>query len=114
MPTNPVVDQYFIELERPTEHDGSQHPIRAMAVNTADTADSAKTAETWWSLDGTRANLLSVMGAAPDDVDWYIQQLEDNRYVQLVASVSGVKPSKAIFNSRELVRIGFHPDDLEI
>jgi hypothetical protein len=111
MATTTVVDQYVVELERPGELDSSLYPIRAMATNTA---DASKTAETWLSLDGTRASLIAVMGAGPEIVDWYLQQLEDQRYVQLEASVPGVKVARAIFNSRELVRIGFEPDDLEM
>src|SRR5450432_537510 len=110
MATNTVVDQYFVELERPSEHDNSPNPIRAMAMNTA---DPSKTSETWWSRDATRVNLLSVLGAAPDLVDWYLQQLEDHRYVKLEASVPGTRAARPIFNSRELVRIGFPPADLE-
>jgi hypothetical protein len=111
MATNTVVDQYYLELERPSEHDNSPKPIRAMAMNTA---DSTKTAETWWSRESAKANLLAVMGAAPELVDWYLQQLEDHRYVQLETSVPGTKAGRPIFNSRELVRMSFAPDDLEL
>jgi hypothetical protein len=54
------------------------------------------------------------MGAAPELVDWYLQQLEDHRYVQLETSVPGTKAGRPIFNSRELVRMSFAPDDLEL
>jgi hypothetical protein len=82
-----------------------------MATNTA---DSSKIAETWWSREGTRLNLLSSMGEAPEIIDWYLQQLEDNRYVLLESGVPGVKRGRAIFNSRELIRLGFKSDDLEM
>jgi len=111
MATNTVVDQYFVELERLGEQDHLPNPIRAMAMNTA---DPSKTAGTWWNRETTRANLLSVMGAAPDLVDWYLQQLEDHRYVKLETSVPGTKAARPIFNSHELVRIGFQPGDLEL
>lgn len=111
MATNTVVDQYYLELERLNEYDNAPNPIRAMAMNTA---DSLKTAETWWGRESAMANMLAVMGAAPELVEWYMQQLEDNRYVKLETSVPGTKAGRPIFNSHELVRMGFSPDDLEL
>ena len=112
MTTNTVVDQYFLEhLERLSEPDNSPTPIRAIAVNTA---DLSKMAEAWWSRETTKANLISVVGAAPHEVDWYLQQLDDHGQVKLETNVPGTKAGRPIFNSHELVRMGFPPDDLEL
>jgi hypothetical protein len=109
MATTKVVDQYIVELERLSEHDGSPNPIRAIATNTA---DPSKTAETWWSWEAAKINLFSAMGSDPVMVEWCLQQLEDHRSVQLESSLPGTKPGRAIFNPHELIRVGFDPDDL--
>ena len=111
MTTNTVVDRYYLEhLERLSEPDSSPTPIRAIAVNTA---DPSKTAEAWWSRETTRTNLL-LAGAAPHEVDWYLQQLDDHGQVKLETNVPGTRAKPPIFDAHELVRMGFPPDDLEL
>jgi hypothetical protein len=105
-----VLDHYFLTLNSTSENESS-HPIRAIAINTA---DSTKMAEAWWSRDGTVASLLGVLRAEPSYVDWYLQQLDDHHVVELAAALPSVKPGKAIFNTAELIRMGFDPNDLEL
>jgi hypothetical protein len=107
MTTTKVIDEYVVELERLSEHDGSPKPIRAIATNTA---DRTKTAETWWSWAATKINLFSVMGSDVM-VQWYLQLLEDNRHVELESSLPDAKPGRVIFRPHELIRIGFNPDE---
>ena len=102
MPENKVLDRYYLELEM-TETRGL--PVRAMATNTA---DEEKTAETWWSLEMARASLLRVMPL--QDVEYAMQQLEDNRHVVMLAAHS----DRAIFVSPELVSMGFSADDVDL
>jgi len=103
-----TVDQFSLELERLSEHDSSENPVRAIATNRK---VSSKTAEAWWGLAQTRANLLSLLH---DEViaESFFQQLEDHRYVELNSRVGSTKTDLVVFNPDELIRVGFDSADL--
>ena len=106
---NVVIDRYTLELEALSEHENSPTPVRCIATNT----DDKTTADAWLTLEKTRALFSFAYGNEQTIVDWCIQQLEDNHYVDLIApQQEGAKTSRCVFNAAELLPFGFVREEL--
>ena len=95
-------------MEAPPENSDVGLPVRCVATNT----DDNSTAETWLTLEQTRALLNFAYGNEQSAVDAWLQQLEDHHYADLIAELGAPKPSRCIFNSAELLQFGFDQDEL--
>ena len=100
------IDQYTLELEALTEHDHSQHPVRAVATST----DDGSTVEAWLTKNQTRASLLLACSEITF-VDYFMQQLEEHRSVDLISQYGSKRSDRLIFTPRELIDFGFDPDE---
>jgi hypothetical protein len=103
-----AIDLYTVELELLEDPVDSVHPVRCVATNT----DDQSTPEISLSVDGTRAVVAHAYGDEPGAIEECMQQLQDHNYVQLVAQYRGAKADLCIFTSKELVTLGFNPDDV--
>src|ERR1035441_9169451 len=78
---NVVIDRYTLELEALSEHENSPTPVRCIATNT----DDKTTADAWLTLEKARALFSFAYGNEQTIVDWCMQQLEGNHYVDMIA-----------------------------
>jgi len=98
-----------IELEALSEDENKPLPVRCIATNT----DDKSTAEAWMTREMSRALCGFATGNETSTVDYWMQQLEDHRYVDLIAPHQDAKvPVRYIFNAPELLRFGFAQEDL--
>ena len=105
---NRVIDRYTLELEALSEHEHSPMPVRCIATNT----DDNTAAEAWLSLERTRELLNFVCGNDVVHVDYWMQQLDDHRYADLISQPGATTSGRYILNSVELLPFGFVHDDL--
>jgi hypothetical protein len=109
-----VIDRYTLELEALIEDEQSSQPVRCIATNT----DDRSTAEAWLSLAMTRALLNFAYGNEQSLTDYWMRQLEDHHYADLIAQQpdapqsGSTKPPRCVFNAMELLPFGFVHDEL--
>lgn len=103
---NRIIDQYTFQLERLSEDENKSLPVRCVATNT----DDKSTAEAWMTREMCDAFLVVATGI---DADYWMQQLADNRYVDLMTPHPDAKePVRYVLNAPELMPFGFAQDNL--
>lgn len=106
---NVVIDRYTLEIEVLSENENAPTPVRCIATNT----DDKTTAEAWLTREKTQALFSFAYGNERTIVDWCMQQLEDNHYVDLITpQPEGAKASRCVFNAAELLLFGFVREEL--
>ena len=99
-----VIDQYRLEAEIPWDNEQTPLPFRWIATNIADTTS---TAETWLSLERSRALLGFVYG---EHAESQMELLREHGYLDLV-NQKGEK-GHCIVNSPDLLSFDFPASEL--